>query len=228
MFLLRPSPGLIFALLLALSVPAQATERLDALSLHQAAATMRPGEFAWSESAAIGARPRLVVSLALQRLYVYQGDALVGVSTISSGKPGKETPLGDFAILQKARHHRSNLYSNAPMPFMQRLTWDGIALHGGHLPGYPASHGCIRLPTEFARTLFAMTNLGSAVAVARYPLDPPVWLNIEGLEWVDAGLVTGGGRMAPERGRRWGRAPVSMLPVDYVRLDYARSVLLAE
>ena len=79
-------------------------------------------------------------------LYVYQGQSLIGQSTISTGAKGHATPLGDFKILQKNRWHRSNIYSNAPMPFMQRLTWDGIAIHAGHLPGYPASHGCIRLP----------------------------------------------------------------------------------
>ena len=88
------------------------------------------------------------------------------VCTISSGKAGKETPTGTFEILQKKQMHHSNLYNNAPMPFMQRLTWDGIALHAGKLPGYPASHGCIRLPAAFAKLLFAETRKGMLVVVA--------------------------------------------------------------
>ena len=84
---------------------------------------------------------------------------------MSTGQPGYETPTGSFAILQKNRDHRSNLYNGAPMPFMQRLTWDGVALHAGEIPGRPASHGCIRLPMAFARNLFAVTRLGASVHV---------------------------------------------------------------
>lgn len=88
----------------------------------------------------------ITISIASQQMHVFRNGALWRSSPISTGKRGKETPSGVFAILQKKKFHRSNLYSNAPMPFMQRLTWDGIAIHAGHLPGYPASHGCIRLP----------------------------------------------------------------------------------
>jgi hypothetical protein len=90
---------------------------------------------------------------------------LIGVSTVSTGRPGHETPTGVFTILQKRKEHYSNLYNNAPMPFMQRLTWDGIALHAGNLPGHPASHGCIRLPLGFAERLFGVTALGMTVIV---------------------------------------------------------------
>ncbi|RYM09102.1 L,D-transpeptidase [Sphingobium cupriresistens] len=86
---------------------------------------------------------------------------------LSTGMKGHRTPTGDFPILQKRQWHRSNLYSNAPMPYMQRLTWDGIALHAGHNPGYPASHGCIRLPYAFARDLFALTKMGTLVEVTQ-------------------------------------------------------------
>jgi hypothetical protein len=88
------------------------------------------------------------------------------VSTVSTGKKGHETPTGVFTILQKHREHKSTLYDDAPMPFMQRLTWDGVALHAGKLPGYPASHGCVRLPMEFAKRLFALTTYGITVIVA--------------------------------------------------------------
>jgi hypothetical protein len=88
------------------------------------------------------------------------------VSTVSTGKPGHDTPPGVFTILQKQKMHHSTLYDDAPMPFMQRLTWDGIALHAGRLPGYPASHGCIRLPAAFAETLYDVTAHGGVVVVA--------------------------------------------------------------
>ena len=89
----------------------------------------------------------------------------IGRSSISSGKPGHDTPTGVFPILQKKKMHHSNLYDDAPMPFMQRLTWGGIALHSGRNPGYPASHGCIRLPDEFAERLYDVTERGDTTVV---------------------------------------------------------------
>ncbi|MEC3910392.1 L,D-transpeptidase family protein [Sphingobium sp. CR2-8] len=109
----------------------------------------------------------MVISIERQMIHVYSGDRLIGVASVSTGMKGHRTPTGDFTILQKRQWHRSNLYSNAPMPFMQRLTWDGIALHAGHNPGYPASHGCIRLPYAFARQLFALTKMGTLVEVTQ-------------------------------------------------------------
>lgn len=110
---------------------------------------------------------KMVISLKNQRIDVYQGRNLLHSSPISSGKAGHNTPSGVFSILQRNRWHRSNIYSNAPMPFMQRLTWSGIALHAGRVPGYPASHGCVRLPKKFATTLFSLTNLGAHVVIAK-------------------------------------------------------------
>jgi len=107
-----------------------------------------------------------VVSIARQRIQVYDGRRLVAQSPVSTGMAGFRTPTGVFSILQKRRYHESNIYSGAPMPFMQRLTWSGIALHAGALPGYPASHGCIRLPHSFAAELWGMTRLGTRVVVA--------------------------------------------------------------
>ena len=95
------------------------------------------------------------------------------VSTVSTGKKGHETPTGVFTILQKNKDHRSNLYDDAPMPYMQRLTWDGIALHSGNLPGYPASHGCVRMPDGFAKRLFAETELGMTVIVSNDKVASP-------------------------------------------------------
>jgi hypothetical protein len=129
------------------------------------AAALRPGDFVWQPERASAGPVEIVVSLPLQRAYVYRGGTLIGVSTVSTGKPGHRTPVGSFDILQKRAKHFSNLYNNAPMPFMQRLTWDGIALHAGEIPGHPASHGCVRLPLAFARHLFAATSVGASVHI---------------------------------------------------------------
>jgi hypothetical protein len=107
-----------------------------------------------------------VVSLSKQRIRIYGSTGLLTQSPVSTGTVGHRTPAGVFSILQRSRFHRSNIYSNAPMPYMQRLTWSGVALHGGVVPGYPASHGCIRLPHHFASELWRMTKLGTRVVVA--------------------------------------------------------------
>ena len=117
------------------------------------------------DAKAVNGNTSIVVDLSDQKAYVMKSGVLVGVSTISSGKAGHDTPTGTFEILEKNVEHYSNLYDDAPMPYMQRLTWDGIALHAGSLPGYPASHGCIRLPHEFAAELFAETDIGTTVTV---------------------------------------------------------------
>jgi hypothetical protein len=126
---------------------------------------LKPGDYIWHPEAAEDGNLEIVVSIPLQVAYVYRCGTLIGVSTVSTGKPGHETPTGSFEILQKRREHYSNKYENAPMPFMQRLTWDGIAIHGGHIPGYPASHGCIRLPHAFAKALYGVTQMNQEVVV---------------------------------------------------------------
>lgn len=130
----------------------------------------------------------ITVSLASQQMHVFRDGVLWRSSPVSTGKRGKETPQGVFAILQKKKFHRSNLYSNAPMPFMQRLTWDGIAIHAGQLPGYPASHGCIRIPREFAKELFTITGLTSTAVIV---VDEPLANEAEALAMAQAtdGLV---------------------------------------
>ena len=112
-----------------------------------------------------------VVSISKQRILVYGSTGLLTQSPVSTGMVGYRTPPGVFSILQRNRFHRSNIYFNAPMPYMQRLTWSGVALHGGVVPGYPASHGCIRLPHHFASELWRMTKLGTRVVVT--PDDAP-------------------------------------------------------
>lgn len=126
---------------------------------------LRSGEWRWNAAAPKSGASELVVSLGRQRAWLYRGGELAAVTTISSGKPGKDSPVGRFPILEKKRFHRSNRYSAAPMPFMQRLNWYGVALHGGEIPPFPASHGCIRLPMAFAERLYSVTAVGTPVWV---------------------------------------------------------------
>lgn len=116
----------------------------------------------------------LVVSLNNQKVDIYRGTTLITSSKVSTGMRGYATKAGVFSILEKRRHHHSNLYSGAPMPWMQRLTWSGTALHAGVVPGYPASHGCIRLPFSFAPKLFGITTVGEHVVVARESVAPQI------------------------------------------------------
>ena len=150
---------------LLFAAPAYSAQTQEAGVAEAGYSTLDPGEFIWHPKAAKEGSVEIVVSLPLQVAYVYRGGTLIGVSTVSSGKPGHETPTGRFDILQKRAKHFSNLYNNAPMPFMQRLTWGGIALHAGQIPGRPASHGCVRLPLEFARNLFSVTRVGASVHI---------------------------------------------------------------
>jgi hypothetical protein len=140
----------------------------ESLPANTPISALKQGEFIWFGDVARSGPLLLVVSIDEQRAYVYRNGVLTGVSTASTGKKGKETPTGVFTILQKNKDHYSNIYDNAPMPYMQRLTWGGIALHAGKLPGYPASAGCIRLPSEFARLLFEVTSHGMTVVVASH------------------------------------------------------------
>ena len=155
-----------FAIALALIGAAAATPAWSAeagVTVDMAAA-VAPNRFVWADAASL--EPvSVMVSLADQRAYVYRGQTLIAVSSVSTGKDDKPTPAGTYPILQKKVDHKSNLYNAAPMPFMQRLTWDGIALHAGKNPGFPASHGCVRLPAAFARKLFEITSVGSTVTV---------------------------------------------------------------
>ena len=130
------------------------------------AATLKPGEFTWHPERAPSGPVVIIVSVPEQRAYVYRNGVRIGASTVSTGKPGHETPTGVFSVLEKDQKHVSSTYQGAAMPYMERLTWDGIALHAGKLPGYPASHGCVRLPLEFSRKLYGVTHTGMHVVIA--------------------------------------------------------------
>ena len=126
---------------------------------------LKPGEFVWAAAAPAEGDTRIVVDLLTQMTYVYRGDKLLGASSMSSARTGHITPYGNWTILEKRPFYRSKKYDNAPMPFMQRIDEYGIAFHGGVNPGYPASHGCIRLPMKFAQKLYSVTKLGTKVII---------------------------------------------------------------
>ena len=135
------------------------------LSVIERAARLGPGQFVWEAEVASTGPVFLVIDLTRQRVLLYRGGVPIAASTISSGSEGRETPTGEFTILEKKVVHRSRTYDDAPMPYMQRLTAKGVAMHAGNLPGYPASHGCIRLPPAFAKLLYGVTELGTSVII---------------------------------------------------------------
>ena len=137
----------------------------------------------WRPERAPAGPVAIIVSIPKQQVFVYRNGIQIGVSPCSTGKKGHETPTGVFTILQKAKEHYSSTYDKAPMPHMERLTWDGIALHAGKLPGYPASHGCVRLPPEFAAKLYEITQMGTPVIIAGDHTQPA--------SVIDPGLILG-------------------------------------
>lgn len=132
---------------------------------------LKPGQWVWASNIAPTGPLLVYVDLSRQIATVYRNGVRIAVATVSSGKAGHETPTGVFTILQKDANHKSSIYNSAPMPYQQRLTWDGVALHAGGLPGYPESHGCVHLPYDFSRELFGITSLGATVVIAGSAVD---------------------------------------------------------
>jgi len=135
------------------------------LPIVEKALRLKPGQFVWDAKADMTGPVFLVIDLRAQRLLLYRNTVPIAASTISTGSDGRETPTGVFTIRQKEVVHRSRTYDDAPMPYMQRLTWKGVSMHAGHLPGYAASHGCIRLPKGFAKLLYGVTKIGTPVMI---------------------------------------------------------------
>jgi len=133
---------------------------------------IKQDEFVWRPDISPAGPVVILVSLDRQKLYVYRNGVEIGRCTISSGKPGHGTPTGVFTILEKNVVHHSSVYHGASMPFMERLTWGGVAIHAGGLPGYPESHGCVHVPLNFARLLYAVTSDGTTVIVAEHKSGP--------------------------------------------------------
>ena len=156
---------LVISNIAAISTSVAQQVSLGSGTVMQAVEGLKKGEYLWAPEMSPEGPVLIVVSISTQRAIAYRNGVPIGVSTVSTGKKGYETPTGVFTILQKHVVHRSSLYADAPMPFMQRLTWRGIGLHAGNLPGFPASHGCIRLPLQFAKLLYGVTKLGLTVVI---------------------------------------------------------------
>lgn len=165
------TPMLPLLLLLAGAAAAQQVD-LASGSVVETVKRLRPGEYVWAPEIAPQGPTLLIVNVKSQRAVLYRNGIPVAASTVSTGRPGYSTPTGVFTILQKHVEHYSSKYDNAPMPYMQRLTWYGIALHAGQLPGYPASHGCIRLPAGFAKLLYGATRVGMTVVITSEAATP--------------------------------------------------------
>ena len=162
------------ALLAATAAPAmaQGAAKSAQLQLAKQAERLKPGQWVWAPKIAPKGPILVYVDLDRQVATVYRNGIRIGVSTISSGKPGYDTPTGVFTILEKNVVHHSSKYNNASMPYQQRLTSYGVALHAGGLPGYPESHGCVHLPIAFSRLLFAAMPMGGTVIIAGRHGDP--------------------------------------------------------
>jgi lipoprotein-anchoring transpeptidase ErfK/SrfK len=144
---------------------AQGATKSAQLQLAKQADKLKAGEWVWAPQIAKAGPVLVYVDLGRQRATVYRNGVRIGVSPISSGRDGYETPTGVFTILEKDKDHRSRTYDDAKMPYQQRLTWKGVALHAGNLPGYPASHGCVRLPSAFAKKLYSVTDVGTPIFI---------------------------------------------------------------
>jgi len=127
--------------------------------------TLKPGEYWWHPEISPQGPLMILISIPEQEMHVYRNGIMIGRSSVSTGSKGHATPGGVFSILEKQQSYRSKTYNDAPMPNMQRLTWTGIAMHSGQLPGYAASHGCVRLPYDFSQLLFSTTNRGGTVII---------------------------------------------------------------
>lgn len=195
------------------------------------AAALRPGQWVWNPAAAPAGPVLVVVNLDEERAYVYRNGLLIGWAAVSSGKKGHETPTGVFHTLQKDRDHRSSIYNSAPMPYTQRLTWGGVALHAGGVPGYPSSHGCVHLPSAFAEKLFVVSPLGMTVVLARGAATPQTLAHPLPISPVDpvTGALAHAGRLAEREDYRWApeQAPAGPLSLVLSRADQRLVVLRA-
>ena len=158
---------LIVVSLFLIANPPQGLAMEQGSETHAFTPKLDPGEYSWHPEISPAGPVSIVISLTDQLLYVYRNGVRIGRSTISSGKDGFETPTGFFTILEKDVVHHSTQYQEASMPFMERLTWDGVAIHGGNTPGFPESHGCVHVPMEFAQKLYQITDTGTTVLVTK-------------------------------------------------------------
>jgi hypothetical protein len=180
---------------------------------------LKPGDYLWHPEVSPAGPVVVLVSLPDQVMYVYRNGVRIGRSTVSTGTTGHRTPTGVFTVLQKKVDHESSIYKGAKMPNMQRLTWTGIAMHAGQLPGYPASHGCVRLPEDFAEKLYTVTKLGTTVIIADNK-SSPVNTTKPGLLFsgaTQAGPIPAGFTWTPEKAPK---GPVSIIVSGADRTGY--------
>jgi hypothetical protein len=188
-------------------MPFQGAEHTKGREVEPFTRALKPGDYVWHPEVSPAGPVVVLVSIPDQIMYVYRNGVRIGRSTISSGKPGKGTPTGVFTVLQKKVEHESSIYKGAKMPHMQRLTWSGIAMHAGHLPGYPASAGCVRVPVDFAAKLYAVTTLGSTVIIADNDSAPSATTK-PGLLFSAHASASGGVVWTPEKAPK---GPVSII-----------------
>ena len=155
------------AAILALTAPALGQGAKLSSPIDTDVAALKPGQFIWNGDLAPEGPMTVIVHIPTQRAYVYRNGIRIGVTTVSTGKDGHKTPTGIFTILQKNKDHRSSIYNNAPMPYMLRLTRGGVAIHGSPVEEDWVTHGCIGVPTAFARILFSHARVGDQVIVTR-------------------------------------------------------------
>jgi hypothetical protein len=195
------------ALAFMLTATLQGAEHTKGRQIEPFARALKPGDYIWHPEVSPAGPVVVLVSLPDQIMYVFRNGVRIGRSTISSGKLGKRTPTGVFTVLQKKVDHESSIYKGAKMPHMQRLTWSGIAMHAGNLPGYPASAGCVRLPLDFAAKLYTVTTMGSTVIIADNNSGPSTTTN-PGLLFSAQASANGGAVWTPEKASK---GPVSII-----------------
>jgi hypothetical protein len=204
--------GFAFAVVLAVG-PAALAAFTKGRVVAPLTSEFKPGDYIWHPEVSPAGPVVIIVSLPDQVMYVYRNGIRIGRSTVSTGKPGKRTPTGVFTILQKKVHHESNIYKGAKMPHMQRVTWSGIALRAGQLPGYPASAGCVRMPEDFAEKLYSVTSNGTTVIIADNNSAPSHTTRPGALF---SGTTGAPGQPAPERGFVWTPEKATKGPVSII------------
>lgn len=201
----------------------------NGVSVPPIAKPLNPQDYTWYPNRSTTGPVIVFVSVPRQEVVVYRNGLRIGRAACSTGRPGYSTPTGVFQILQKDADHRSSTYNNAPMPHMQRLTWDGVALHAGFNPGRPDSHGCVRLPPDFAKHLYGVTHNGGTVIISNDANLPtmalskgfgttgpdgrvaPVWKGVSGGSTVSIAISTTGQRMMVyQKGQLVGESPVDV------------------
>jgi hypothetical protein len=212
-------------LLLAATAPAmeQPSSHTKGTPTGKPSGPLKPGEYWWKPELSPRGPVVALVSIPQQTVHVYRNGVLIGRSSVSTGAKGHSTPSGVFTILEKRKEHYSKTYNNAPMPNMQRLTWQGVAMHSGNLPGYPASHGCIRMPYDFSQKLFDVTSRGGTVVIGDGRTPQPRLADNPGLMLAPADFTPAMLRPLDRGGYEWGpeRSPSGPITMVLSRADQA-------